>query len=76
MRDTSMEIKIIALGTDDRPLDAYGQDGKSFAETYAPIVDLLLKESRLHAVSTLCPADRTWQKPCAASSIRSGRKRD
>ena len=50
-----MEIKIIALGTDDRPLDAYGQDGKSFAETYAPIVDLLLKESRLHAVVHTVP---------------------
>ena len=50
-----MEIKIIALGKDDRPLDTYGQDGKSFAETYAPIVDLLLKESRLHAVVHTVP---------------------
>ena len=45
-----MEIKIIPLGSDDKPLDSYGQDGKSFAETYAPIVELLLRESRLHAV--------------------------
>ena len=45
-----MEIKIIPLGSDDKPLDSYGQDGQSFAETYAPIVELLLRESRLHAV--------------------------
>ena len=41
-----MEIKIIPLGSDDKPLDSYGQDGQSFAETYAPIVELLLRESR------------------------------
>ena len=38
-----MEIKIIPLGSDDKPLDSYGQDGQSFAETYAPIVELLLR---------------------------------
>lgn len=36
-----MEIKIIALGKDDRPLDTYGQDGKA-----------LLK--RMHPSSTSC----------------------
>ena len=50
-----MEIKIIPLGSDDKPLDSYGQDGQSFAETYAPIVELLLRESRLHAVVHTVP---------------------
>lgn len=36
-------------------LDSYGQDGQSFAETYAPIVELLLRESRLHAVVHTVP---------------------
>lgn len=50
-----MEIKIIPLGSDDKPLDSYGQDGQSFAETYAPVVELLLRESRLHAVVHTVP---------------------
>ena len=43
------------LGSDDKPLDSYGQDGQSFAETYAPVVELLLRESRLHAVVHTVP---------------------
>lgn len=50
-----MEIKIIPLGCDDRPLDSYGRDGQSFAEAYAPVIAFLLRESRLHAVVHTVP---------------------
>ena len=50
-----MEIKIIPLGCEDRPLDSYGRDGQSFAEAYAPVIAFLLRESRLHAVVHTVP---------------------
>ncbi len=67
-----MEIKIIPLGSDDKPLDSYGQDGQSFAETYAPVVELLLRESRLHAVVHTVPGGPAMARPCAVSSKRPG----
>ena len=70
-----MEIKIIPLGRDDRPLDSYGQDGKSFAETYAPIVELLLRESRLHAVVHTVPGGPAMAQ-AVCRLIEEARKRE